>query len=162
MYRLHTLVALVVVLALVGGAEAAPKGKKKAKKAEGALIHGKVESVQHDAKTGLGTITIRVHHHHHKKGAKNAAAKAAKKAGGAARAKKHHHGTVVHVVKGTVFHKGGKAAGFKDVHKGEHVAVRLTGGKKHDAKAVTIEPARKTAKKPAARNRNAAKKKVKP
>ena len=153
MVRLPSLVALVVVLGLVGGAEAAPKGKKKAKKAETALIHGKVEAVHHDAKTGLGTITLKVHH------AKKAAgaAKAAKKAGGADKAgKKKHHGLVVHVVKETVFRKGTQPASFKDVHKGEHVAVRLEGGKKHDAESVTIEVSKNLAKK------NAAKNKVKP
>jgi hypothetical protein len=163
MCRLHSLVALVVVLGLVGGVEAAPKGKKKAKKSEATLIHGKVEAVHHDGKTGLGTITIKVHHHA-KKGAK--AAKAAGKAGGAAKAgKKKHHDLVVRVEKDTVFHLGTQPASFKDVHKGEHVAVQLEGGKKHDAKSVTIEITKKNAKKSAvknlARKKNAAKKKGK-
>jgi hypothetical protein len=158
MCRLHSLVALVVVLALVGGVEAAPKGKKKAKKSETTLIHGKVEAVHHDGKTGLGTITIKVHHA--KKTAKpTKAAKAAKKAGGAAKAgKKKHHDLVVHVIKDTVFHKGNQPATFKEVHKGEHVAVQLEGGKKHDAKSVTIEVGKKNAKKSVAKNKGVAKK----
>jgi hypothetical protein len=157
MCRWHALVAVVVVLALVGGSEAAPKGKKKAKKAEGALIHGKVEAVHHDGKTGLGTITLKVHHHAKKAPGAAKAAKAAGKAGG----KKKNHDLVVHVIKDTVFHKGAQPASFKDIHKGEHVAVRLEGGKKHDAKSVTIEVAKKKAKKAVARNKNAAKKKAK-
>jgi hypothetical protein len=158
-------VALVAVLALVGGVEAAPKGKKKAKKAEATLIHGKVLAVHHDGKTGLGTITLKVHHHA-KKGAK--AAKAGKAGGVAKAGKKKHHELVVHVEKDTVFHMGTQPASFKDVHKGQHVAVQLEGGKKHDAKSVTIEIAKGKSKKPAvknkavARKKNAAKKKGKP
>jgi hypothetical protein len=167
MCRLHSLVALVVGLALVGGVEAAPKGKKKGKKADTELIHGKVEAVHHDGKTGTGTITIEVRHHHAKKVAR--AGKAGGK-GGAKAGKKKDHDVVVHVLKTTEFrkdvHEGKKneilPASFKDVHKGEHVAVRVGEGKEHDAKLVTIEVFKKKGdKKAVAKKKNAGKKKGK-
>jgi hypothetical protein len=160
MYRLHALVALVVGLALVGGVEAAPKGKKKNKKGNTEVIHGKVEAVHH-GKDGTGTITIEVHHHHAKKIANAGSTAKANKANKAAKGgKKKDHDVVVHVLESTKFYKdvhegkGNKIlpASFKDVHKGEHVAVQLLGGKEHDAKSVTIEIQKKGGKKAVARN----------
>ena len=125
--RLQSLLAVGLLLALTVHADAAAPAKNK-KRGHHHTVHGLVVATEKDKDSG--SITVRVHHKKGKSGKPEELLKTFR-VDNATKFEK-----VLHVAKGQVKREPGS---FKDVHKGEHVAIVPKGKEHQEAKLVMIE-----------------------
>jgi hypothetical protein len=129
--RLQPLLAVGLLLAWTVYADAAAPVKNNKKKGHHHhVVHGLVVGTDKDKDKDSGSITVRVHHKKGKSGKMEAELKTFR-VDNATKFEK-----VLHLGKGQVKRE---PANFREVHKGEHVAIVPEGGKHHEAKLVAIE-----------------------
>jgi hypothetical protein len=129
MRLLQSFLAVGLLLAWTVHTEAAAPVNGKKKHHHHHVVHGIVVAAEKDKDKDSGSITVRVHHKNGKSGKPETSLKTFR-VDSATKFEK-----VLHFAKGQ---EKREPSSFKEVHKGEHVAIVPEGGKHHEAKLVMI------------------------